>query len=188
MDLGSIFLILALLVAVIIFVSRPLFNKFSETDRMVGSYDDHVLSSLMAERDQILDAIQELDFDHALGKIPNGEYPIQRQMLLDRGIEVLQTLDDATNEDVLTENASAADISSQLEAAIATRRQIFQDAKTGTPAQSETRSIDPDDNLEYLIANRRRERKEKAAGFCPKCGGPVQKSDQFCPKCGYQLA
>ena len=188
MDLGSIFLILALLVAVIIFVSRPLFNNFSETDRKVGSYDDHVISSLMAERDQILDAIQELDFDHTLGKIPDGEYPIQRQMLLDRGIEVLQILDEASNQDVLSENKSAADISSQLEAAIATRRQIFQDAEKVTPVQSETRSIDPNDNLEYMIANRRRERKEKAAGFCPKCGGPVQKSDQFCPKCGYQLA
>jgi hypothetical protein len=188
MDLGSIFLILALLVAVIIFVSRPLFNNLSETDRIDGSYDDHVLSSLMAERDQILDAIQELDFDHALDKIPDSEYPIQRQMLVDRGIEVLQILDDATSKDVLAENASAADFSSHLEAAIATRRQNLQDAETGTPAQSETRAIDPNDNLEYLIANRRRERKEKAAGFCPKCGGPVQKSDQFCPKCGYQLA
>lgn len=42
----------------------------------------------------------------------------------------------------------------------------------------------PDDDLEVLLANRRRARQDKAAGFCPKCGGPLQKSDRFCPKCG----
>jgi predicted amidophosphoribosyltransferase len=35
-----------------------------------------------------------------------------------------------------------------------------------------------------LLADRRRVRQEKAVGFCPQCGGPVQKSDRFCPKCG----
>ena len=188
MDLGSIFLILALLVAVMIFVSRPFFKNVSKTERTDRSYDDHVMSSLMWERDQILDAIQELDFDHALGKIPDGEYPTQRQVLLDRGIEVLQILDDTTSGEISTGKASESDISNQLEAAIATRRQSFQEPDAEFVAQSDTRSIDPNDSLEYLIANRRRERKEKAAGFCPKCGGPVQKSDQFCPKCGFQLA
>jgi predicted amidophosphoribosyltransferase len=42
----------------------------------------------------------------------------------------------------------------------------------------------PDDALEAIIASRRRERSEKAGGFCPKCGRPVQKSDYFCPRCG----
>jgi ribosomal protein S27AE len=38
-----------------------------------------------------------------------------------------------------------------------------------------------------LIASRRRERLEKAAGFCPQCGKPVQISDKFCPRCGASL-
>jgi predicted amidophosphoribosyltransferase len=41
--------------------------------------------------------------------------------------------------------------------------------------------------MEALIASRRRERPEKAAGFCPRCGKPVQKLDRFCPKCGTAL-
>jgi predicted amidophosphoribosyltransferase len=28
----------------------------------------------------------------------------------------------------------------------------------------------------------------KAAGFCPKCGRPVQAADRFCPKCGATLS
>jgi hypothetical protein len=46
----------------------------------------------------------------------------------------------------------------------------------------------PDDPLEAQLANRRRERQGKAAGFCHKCGGPLQKSDLFCPKCGAKTA
>jgi hypothetical protein len=45
-----------------------------------------------------------------------------------------------------------------------------------------------DDDLEKLLADRRRARREKAAGFCPRCGGPVHKSDRFCPKCGGKIA
>ncbi|RPJ39959.1 MAG: zinc ribbon domain-containing protein, partial [Chloroflexi bacterium] len=43
------------------------------------------------------------------------------------------------------------------------------------------------DELEEMIATRKRERKESAAGFCPRCGKPVQKSDKFCSKCGATL-
>jgi predicted amidophosphoribosyltransferase len=46
---------------------------------------------------------------------------------------------------------------------------------------------DLDDDLETLLANRRRARSEKSAGFCSQCGGPFQKSDRFCPKCGAKV-
>ncbi|MFQ5617019.1 MAG: zinc-ribbon domain-containing protein, partial [Anaerolineales bacterium] len=45
----------------------------------------------------------------------------------------------------------------------------------------------PDDEIEALIATRRRSRKEKSAGFCPQCGRAAQKSDKFCSKCGATL-
>jgi len=38
--------------------------------------------------------------------------------------------------------------------------------------------------IEEMIHDRRKIRQEQTAGFCPKCGKPVQKSDQFCPSCG----
>ena len=53
-------------------------------------------------------------------------------------------------------------------------------------------SPDPDDELEALIANRRRSMKEnnepKTGGFCPQCGNCVNENDRFCPKCGKALA
>ena len=41
-----------------------------------------------------------------------------------------------------------------------------------------------DEDLEEMIAKRREERKQTAAGFCPKCGKPILQSDLFCPSCG----
>ncbi len=39
-------------------------------------------------------------------------------------------------------------------------------------------------DVEELIQDRRLERLERSAGFCSKCGQPLQRSDQFCPSCG----
>lgn len=38
--------------------------------------------------------------------------------------------------------------------------------------------------VEERIHDRRMERVERSAGFCVKCGKPLQRSDQFCPHCG----
>ena len=196
MELGSIFLILALFVIVIVFISRPLFEEKTPVNQSLVSPEEHDSSSLMAERDQILDAIQELDFDYALGKIPESDYPLQRKMLLDRGVETLRNLDALSDHASTGETGYLKDTDAALEAAIHARRaqsQEMDDQEIASTMNIKVRevnkinSIDPDDDIEFMIANRRRGRKENAAGFCPNCGGPVQKSDQFCPKCGFNL-
>jgi rRNA maturation endonuclease Nob1 len=42
-------------------------------------------------------------------------------------------------------------------------------------------------SIESMITDRRMERVERSAGFCVKCGTPLQRSDAFCPKCGLKL-
>lgn len=176
MDIGSIFLIFGLLILVGLFVSRPLFEK-QGIESSYTNQREHQISSLMAEHERLLDAIQELDFDHVLGKIPEEAYSPQRASLLQRGADVLRELDS------IQPAPSADKAEDRLEAAIAARRAI-------TTAQNGQRRIRPgsDDQFEQMIANRRRERSEKSAGFCPSCGGPLQKSDQFCPKCGTKIS
>ena len=169
MDIGSIFLILAVLIPVVLYIARPLMER-SATEVTI---EEHQYSALLAERDRLLNAVQELDFDHALGKIPESEYPAQRASLMRSGAEVLRQIDEY--EGVSTE--SEAD--DRLEAEISAHK-------------IERLPYDPDDDLETLIANRRRSQKEnnqpKTGGFCPQCGNCVQESDQFCPKCGNSLA
>ncbi len=38
--------------------------------------------------------------------------------------------------------------------------------------------------LKICLQNAAYARKDKTAGFCPKCGKPVLQSDVFCPSCG----
>jgi hypothetical protein len=183
MEIGSIFLILALLLVVGLFVGRPFFDNKKE--RLISATDqvDHERSTLLAERDRVLTALWELDFDYTLGKIPVEDYPPQLTALLHKGANLLRQID------ALQPEVDAGDAEARLEAAIAARRVAIGSAHIG--ANGLAGSAAPavllaaqDDEFEIMLANRRRARQEKASGFCPQCGQPVQKSDRFCPKCG----
>lgn len=174
MELGAILLILALALLVSFFVAQPFLER--RTVKLVSS-DDHQVSSLLADRDRLITALQELDFDHTLGKIPAEDYPIMRAELLQHAADVLRRLDEFAPATGKGSRKVAAE--SRVEAAVAARRA---DAALG---QSE--NVVPaanDDDIEELIAARRAARKEKTAGFCAQCGKPLMKSDKFCPACG----
>lgn len=173
MDLGSIFLILALLILVVLFVSRPFF----EHKAVSVSREEQEYSALQAERDRIINALQELDFDYSMGKIPEEDYPQQRILMLQRGADILRRLE--TYHGPAVRGAQSA--KARLEAVMAV-------PEAAHPAPSRVVHTnggdEADDDLEALIASRRRARQGKAGGFCPQCGGALQKSDMFCPKCG----
>ncbi len=168
MELGAIFLLLALFLGVGLYLAAPLVS-----DRMRGAPQQmQELSSLMAERDRVINALQELDFDHKLGKIPEDDYPGERAELLEKGTQILKKLDQLTSAASNLENGNAAE--DQLEKAVAARRA---DASNNVEPLS-------DDEIESMLAARRKERKSKSAGFCPRCGKPILISDRFCPSCG----
>lgn len=194
--IGSLFLILALALIVALFVARPFISGKSVQTveaQTLEQEHDHLRSSLLAERDRILNALQELDFDFSLGKVPEEDYPFQRSALLKSGSDVLRRLDqlqtDAERIQPLDLPGSAEE---RIEAAVASRRaDASSDAAAAQrPASAAVVMAAPNgekDALEDLIASRKRQRQEKAAGFCPKCGRPVQKSDKFCSRCGTTL-
>ncbi len=174
MDLGSIFLLLALLIVVALFVARPLIDKHA----LLVTEEEQTISALLAERDRILDALHELDFDYRMGKIPEEDYPAQRTRLLNKGAAVLKKLD------ALHANGTNGK-DAELEAAIAARRRTL--ARSGDTPQPLPRPGFPDDEIEALIAARRRNRTEKPNGFCPQCGHAVHNADRFCSHCGAAL-
>lgn len=170
MEISSIFLLLATLILAVLFVARP----FLQNRRMTTvSAAEHERSSLMAERDRLITTLQELDFDQALGKIPAEDYPVMRADLMQRAADVLRRLD-AFQADRTAPN----DAESRIEAVIAARRADASAQGTVSPR------LEADDTLEELIAARKSARKEKSAGFCPKCGKAILRSDRFCPHCG----
>ncbi len=189
MDLGSIFLILALLMLTGWFIGRPFFERRQEAltpEQSAQERVNHERSALLAERDRLMNALTDLDFDNTLGKIPPEDYPTQRRRLMTLGAEVLRRLDafepaaDAVGE-------TAAAVEDRLEIAIAARRADGA-AHAGGNSRKRPISSSPDDELEAALAARRRQRLEKSAGFCHRCGVPIQKSDKFCPKCGAKIA
>ena len=177
MDIGSIFLVLAILIPVVLFLYRPFMERNSPT----ANNAEQEYSSLLAKRDQVVATLQELDDDYNLGKIPEEIYPIRRQALLQNGVEILRQIDAYQ---VTSSPGSAQD---RLEAAIETRRQTIDDSQNSTRKNGSAVPPVPDDDLEQKIASRRRLRQSKAGGFCPKCGKPVQEVDRFCPRCGATL-
>ncbi len=177
MELGSLFLILALALGVGLFIAQPfLKSEEQKTSPVKEAFEtrEHLRSALLAEEEQVLDALQELDFDNALGKIPVEDFQGQRNQLLVQGAEVMRKLDQL---EARSDTQSAED---RLEAAIAARRA---DARENASAAG----VGARDAIEDQIAARRRAREEKSVGFCPQCGHPLQKSDKFCPKCGKAL-
>lgn len=182
MDIGSLFLILALLILVALFVARPFFENKS---KMVTE-QEHEISALLAERDRVINALQELDFDYQMGKIPEEDYPAERMALMQIGAETLRMLDEMQQ---TKETVSAEE---RLEKVIAARRADAARVRQPVPAGAanggaNNGDLAMEDDLESIIASRRRQREEKAGGFCPQCGSPVHRSDKFCPHCGVSL-
>lgn len=168
MQITAIFFTLAILILVGIYLYAP----FMERRARRVTEEEHELSALMAERDRVINSLQELDFDYKLGKIPEEDYPSQRAGLLQKGADILRQIDTLAPQPVTVQ-----DVDARIEKAIAARRA---DASMVKPELS-------DDDVESMIAARHKSRKEKSSGFCPKCGKPVMVSDRFCPSCGKAL-
>ena len=200
MDIAAIFFTLAILVLVAMYLYAPLAQRYARSI----TEEEHELSALLAERDRVINSLQELDFDFKLGKIPNEDYPTQRKNLLQKGADVLRQIDLITSDgrsnseperegtqnttDSSRQKGKRPDVAfspvfmsetaeDRIEQAIAARRA---DASIG-------RRDLTDDKIESMISARRLKRKGKSAGFCPKCGKAVMVSDRFCPACGKAL-
>jgi hypothetical protein len=176
MDIGAIFFTLAVITLVGMYVGQPFIQRRGRR----ASQEDHQLSALMAEYDRAVNTLQELDFDHSLGKVPAEDYPQQRAEMLTKGADLLRKLDALAPTPLSSppkEARGERDAESRMEAAVASRRA---DAALN---RAPTSLLD-DDELESLIASHRKAHKDKSAGFCSKCGKPIMVSDRFCPSCG----
>jgi hypothetical protein len=112
MDLGSILIILALAVLTIAFVSKPLVERYS----VFISQKERRLSTLQAERERVLDAIQELDMDNAMGKLLQEDYDTQREILVSHGVEILKAIDGIQSPEAA--KSGEVDLETEIETAV----------------------------------------------------------------------
>lgn len=113
MEISGLLISLAILVMVVAFVARPLVERQAQP----VSEADRELSALQAERDRTLQLLQDLEMDHAMGKITPDDYQAQRAPLVARGAEVLRQIDQH-----LPARPAAATSDDALEREIASRR------------------------------------------------------------------
>jgi hypothetical protein len=167
--IGSLLLVLVI-IPVAVYVMQPLNRK-----RQTQLDGNPILSALMAERDHILTAIRDLDFDNTLGKIPAEEYPTQRDNLVRHGAQVLKNIDKLTPPQAGRTGPSVQ--KDEVESYLASRRN-----------QTRINPLPPAErNAEQFIGQRRKNKKSQGNQHCPHCGKPVVDSDRFCPSCGKSL-
>ena len=151
MELGSLLIVIFLFFLSGFFILRP-FLVNEETEGRAGTT---MRDSLVAERERLLHAIEEIDLEYELNKISSEEHTRNRDILLSEAAKVLKEFDN------LPKTGSAK-------------------RKKAAPAQDE-------DNLEKMIADRRKQIKGEISIKCPLCGEAVEKGAQFCSHCGGAL-
>ncbi len=155
MDIGSIFVLLALTLLVVAYVARP----WMPGSEARGRAPDRRFSELAAARERILDALQELELDFATGKIPEDAFRAQRAELVQQGAEVLRALDELPHPEPAApvEPRDADALEAELEAAVASLR--------GGESRPDSFCVDCGT---ALVAGDR---------FCARCGKPVEQEE-----------
>ncbi len=110
MDAASILIAVGLALLVGAFIARPLLAPNQRTP-----IPPHLPTALIVERESILAALRELDFDHTTGKVADEDYAPQRAALVARGVAILQQLDELAS-------APSRSVEDQLEAEVRARR------------------------------------------------------------------
>ena len=123
MDIGAIFILLALSILIAMYLAQPYLERRAKT----VSDEEAALSALYAERDRAIHALKELELDNALEKMPEEEYARQRGILLQAGADALRKIDaylaDPDSVPRVDVNlGSPLDADDELESLIAARR------------------------------------------------------------------
>jgi hypothetical protein len=149
MDLGSILLGLALALIVGVILVRPLLAHSGEG----VSESERRLSMYQAERDRILNRLQELEMDFTMGKVIEGDYARERQELMREGAEVLRQMDALGGDEMPTGES----LDARVEAAI-----------SGARAKTQRRDgFCPNCGAEVQAGDL----------FCTRCGQAIQEAE-----------
>jgi hypothetical protein len=170
MDVGTVFLFLAILAAALAFVGWPLAQPALVAEGPSGR--DLRRSELTEEKERLLKNLTDLDLDHKTGKMEDSDFESLSRKLKGDAARVLKELD--VNEGKRVKRAdsdSPAARESVPPAASASARPSDAVAKTPAPPPP---------------------REERASGtaprFCSKCGWKAKAADDlFCGRCGASL-
>lgn len=158
MELGAIFVGLAMLVAGVPFVVRPFREKRSRRNRYPEAH-----SNPHEDRQAVLSALRDLDFDFRTGKVSEEDYAALRAQLVTKAATYVQSEESLADE--------------QIEAMIKARKASLSKVRKCTKCGHE---VEADSRFCSQCGT-------AVGDNCPSCGKPVQEGDLFCTACGTNL-
>lgn len=151
MESGSFLVVLFIFILSGFYILRPIFISSNRGGRAGSTRRD----SLVAERERLLSAIEEIDLEFELKKISAEEHSRNRDILLAEAAIVLKGLDDLP--------------------------------RSSTGKRKKAATTQKSDDLEKMIAARRKQLKGDKKIRCAQCGKSVDHDAQFCSHCGGAL-
>ncbi len=125
MSLQGLFMGLVIVVGVLLFVASPLFQR-----QNAATSDDELIQKqrerLYMVYERVLGNMRDLDEDHTTHKMSDEDYMTERELWVQRGIQVLKTLDALDAKHMVTNSVAPEDIDraidKRIEAAVAAYR------------------------------------------------------------------
>lgn len=173
----SIFVVILLAVAVVLYVGYPLVFK-RENPNFVNnpaSPDRYHLRELLGKKEKAYLAIKEVEFDYKMGKLSEGDYQQLRDQLKRDATVILQQIDK------IEIHQYGESLEDQIEREILAFRKKKKEATSEIKCPSCHKLLNPHNK------------------FCSECGTRIQLScdgcgqtyaviHKFCPNCGNKLA
>ncbi len=178
MDWTAIGLGLVTTGALVVYITRPWWiHRWNRQTKPALTPD----ASLADQREAILTALRDLDFDYEVGTVTEEDYTSLRQSLLAKAAAIMTQIEQ--------EQATVqADFETHIEAEILAARQNLNGGRV-TRSVAETDRVCPTCSRVPLADDLYcRGCGTHLAPACPECGQTVAPADRFCVSCGFELA
>ena len=154
-------------------VAYPLFKRSEELDVAFVGLSDPVIENLVTQRDATYSAIKDLENDHTMGKLSDGDYRSLRAKYETKAVAILQELDGLGGS---KSNGKAIANDESIESEIARLRRASANTSLNCP-KCGTPHIADDVFCAKCGSSLRGVR-------CPSCGKRGALGGKFCSKCG----
>lgn len=155
---------------------RPLATGETREPEMVGS---QTRAALEREKNLLLRSIKELEFDHAMGKVAEGDYEDMVARLRSRAVRILQQLDNTSSgyRDIIERELAKR----LVKAGSSTKVEPYVDVEPHTNVEPYAGRIEPDSDSESTVGL------DFSRATCGSCGTANDTDARFCKSCGTKL-
>lgn len=158
-------------------VAYPLFRRSDELDVAFVGLSDPVIENLVTQRDATYSAIKDLENDHTMGKLSDGDYRSLRAKYETKAVAILQELDGLSGS---KSNGKSVVTDESIENEVARLRRAPSNVAANCPKCGTPHTADDVFCAKCGTSLR--------GARCPSCGKRTTLGDKFCSKCGTTIA